>query len=96
MLTNYSGKLFAQSIKNWVLLSWSFQTVEYSPALFGLIMNWVGEILVLGSVENASLLPWFVMTALFHTLMVLETFLFLDNNSVYSYFYFKYYWDISS
>ena len=27
LITNYSGKLFAQSIKNWVLISWSFQTL---------------------------------------------------------------------
>ena len=27
LLTNYSGKIFAQSIKNWVLISWSFQTL---------------------------------------------------------------------
>ena len=27
MLSNYSGKPFARSIKNWVLISWSFQTL---------------------------------------------------------------------
>ena len=27
MLTGYSGTSFAKSIKNWVLISWSFQTV---------------------------------------------------------------------
>ena len=73
MLTNYSGKLFAQSIKNWVLLSWSFQTVGI---LTGSIwayyeLGW-GGFWFWDPVENASLLPWFVMTALFHTLMVLE------------------------
>ena len=27
LLTSYTGKLYAQSIKNWVLISWSFQTL---------------------------------------------------------------------
>ena len=38
----------------------------------GVLRIRLGRILVLGSVENASLLPWFVMTALFHSLIVLE------------------------
>ena len=39
LLTNYSGKLFAQSIKNWVLISWSFQTLGIWLVLFGLITS---------------------------------------------------------
>ena len=73
LLVDYSGKLFAQSIKNWVLLSWSFQTV-------GILTGSVWAYYELGwggfwfwdPVENASLLPWFAMTALIHSLIVLE------------------------
>ncbi len=73
MLSNYSGKLFAQSIKKWVLISWSFQTIGI---LAGSIwayyeLGW-GGFWFWDPVENASLLPWFAMTALFHSLMVLE------------------------
>ena len=73
MLSNYSGKLFAKSIKNWVLVSWSFQTIGI---LTGSIwayyeLGW-GGFWFWDPVENASLLPWFVMTALFHSLIVLE------------------------
>ena len=73
MLTNYSGKDFAKSIKNWVLVSWFFQTIGI---LAGSIwayyeLGW-GGFWFWDPVENASLLPWFVMTALFHSLIVLE------------------------
>ena len=73
MLTNYSGNLFAKSIKNWVLISWSFQSLGI---LVGSIwayyeLGW-GGFWFWDPVENASLLPWFVMTALFHSLIVLE------------------------
>ena len=73
LLTDYSNKLFAQSIKNWVLLSWSFQTVGI---LAGSIwayyeLGW-GGFWFWDPVENASLLPWFAMTALMHSLIVLE------------------------
>ena len=73
LITNYSNKLFAQSIKNWVLLSWSFQTIGI---LAGSIwayyeLGW-GGFWFWDPVENASLLPWFVMTALIHSLIVLE------------------------
>ncbi len=73
LLSNYSNQNFAKSIKNWVLLSWSFQTL-------GIITGSVWAYYELGwggfwfwdPVENASLLPWFAMTALFHSLIVLE------------------------
>ena len=73
LITNYSGKLFAQSIKNWVLISWSFQTLGI---LAGSIwayyeLGW-GGFWFWDPVENASLLPWFAMTALLHSLIVLE------------------------
>ena len=73
LLTDYSDKQFAQSIKNWVLLSWSFQTIGI---LTGSIwayyeLGW-GGFWFWDPVENASLLPWFAMTALIHSLIVLE------------------------
>ena len=73
LLTDYSNKQFAQSIKNWVLLSWSFQTIGI---LAGSIwayyeLGW-GGFWFWDPVENASLLPWFAMTALLHSLIVLE------------------------
>ena len=73
MITNYSDKLFAKSIKTWVLISWSFQTLGI---LVGSIwayyeLGW-GGFWFWDPVENASLLPWFAMTALLHSLLVLE------------------------
>ena len=79
MITNYSNKLFAQSIKSWVLISWTFQTLGI---LVGSIwayyeLGW-GGFWFWDPVENASLLPWFAMTALIHSLLVLE-----KRNSLY-------------
>ena len=73
VITNYSGKSFAQSIKSWVIISWSFQTLGI---LVGSIwayyeLGW-GGFWFWDPVENASLLPWFAMTALLHSLLVLE------------------------
>ena len=73
LLSNFNDKSFAQSIKNWVLISWSFQTVGI---LAGSIwayyeLGW-GGFWFWDPVENASLLPWFAMTALIHSLIVLE------------------------
>jgi len=73
LLTGYSDKMFAHSIKNWVLISWSFQTIGI---LAGSIwayyeLGW-GGFWFWDPVENASLLPWFAMTALMHSLIVLE------------------------
>ncbi len=73
LITDYSDKSFALSIKNWVLISWVFQTLGI---LVGSIwayyeLGW-GGFWFWDPVENASLLPWFAMTALFHSLIVLE------------------------
>ena len=79
LITNYSTSGFAQSIKNWVLVSWVFQTLGI---LVGSIwayyeLGW-GGFWFWDPVENASLLPWFAMTALLHSLLVLE-----KRNSLY-------------
>ena len=73
LITNYSEKSFSLSIKNWVLISWCFQTLGI---LVGSIwayyeLGW-GGFWCWDPVENASLLPWFAMTALFHSLIVFE------------------------
>jgi cytochrome c-type biogenesis protein CcmF len=73
LITNYSLTAFANSIKNWVLISWCFQTLGI---LVGSIwayyeLGW-GGFWFWDPVENASLLPWFAMTALLHSLIVFE------------------------
>ena len=73
LITNYSQTAFAYSIKNWVLISWCFQTLGI---LVGSIwayyeLGW-GGFWFWDPVENASLLPWFAMTALLHSLIVFE------------------------
>ena len=73
LITNYPSKDFARSIKNWVIISWAFQTLGI---LAGSIwayyeLGW-GGFWFWDPVENASLLPWFAMAALMHSLIVLE------------------------
>ena len=73
LVTDYSEKQFAYSIKNWVLVSWGFQSLGI---LIGSIrayyeLGW-GGFWFWDPVENASLLPWFAMTALFHSVIVLD------------------------
>jgi len=73
ILSNNDGKNFALSIKIWVLISWSFQSL-------GIIVGSIWAYYELGwggfwfwdPVENASLIPWFCMTALVHSVLVLE------------------------
>ncbi len=73
ILSNSNGKNFASSIKVWVLISWSFQSL-------GIIVGSIWAYYELGwggfwfwdPVENASLIPWFCMTALAHSVLVLE------------------------
>jgi len=80
LVSGYDGKLFAQSIKTWVKISWCFQTM-------GIIVGSIWAYYELGwggfwfwdPVENASLLPWFAITALMHSLIVLE-----KRNTLYS------------
>ena len=73
ILSNFNGKNFASSIKVWILISWSFQSL-------GIIVGSIWAYYELGwggfwfwdPVENASLIPWFCMTALAHSVLVLE------------------------
>ena len=73
LLSGVKGEEFAKSIKFWVLLTWIFQTL-------GILVGSVWAYYELGwggfwfwdPVENASLLPWFAMTALMHSIILLE------------------------
>ena len=73
LLSGFKGKLFANSIKPWIFISWSFQTL-------GIVVGSIWAYYELGwggfwfwdPVENASLMPWFVMTALIHSVLVLQ------------------------
>ena len=73
IITSYKGKLFAESIKPWIIITWSFQTL-------GIILGSIWAYYELGwggfwfwdPVENISLMPWFVITALMHSIIVLE------------------------
>ncbi len=80
LISEYKGKGFALSIKPWILISWCFQTL-------GIIAGSIWAYYELGwggfwfwdPVENVSLMPWFAITALMHSVIVLE-----KRNSVYS------------
>jgi len=73
LVSKIDAKSLATSIKPWVLVSWFFQTV-------GILVGSIWAYYELGwggywfwdPVENSSLMPWFVMTALLHSVLVLE------------------------
>ena len=73
LISKIDSQLLAISIKPWVLVSWFFQTV-------GILVGSIWAYYELGwggywfwdPVENSSLMPWFVMTALLHSILVLE------------------------
>jgi len=64
---------WAQHIKKWVIISWIFLTI-------GIMLGSIWAYYELGwggfwfwdPVENVSLMPWFCLTALLHTVIVLE------------------------
>jgi cytochrome c-type biogenesis protein CcmF len=80
LVSDYRGKLFAQSIKTWVKISWCFQTLGITVGSIWAYyeLGW-GGFWFWDPVENASLLPWFAITALMHSLIVLE-----KRNTLYS------------
>ena len=93
MITDYNDKSFAKSIKSWVLISWTFQTLGI---LVGSIwayyeLGW-GGFWFWDPVENASLLPWFAMTLYFIGFRKKEFVIFLVNNTLLTNFYFECYW----
>jgi len=73
ILSEYNGREFALSIKTWVQISWVFQTLGITVGSIWAYyeLGW-GGFWFWDPVENASLLPWFAITALMHSVMVLE------------------------
>ena len=73
LISKIDSKSLAVSIKPWVLVSWFFQTL-------GILVGSIWAYYELGwggywfwdPVENSSLMPLFVMTALLHSILVLE------------------------
>ncbi len=73
LICKFGGKNFAKITKPWVLVSWFFQTL-------GILVGSIWAYYELGwggywfwdPVENSSLIPWFLMTALLHSILVLE------------------------
>lgn len=73
LVTQQDKRQFALSIKNYVFITWFFQTLGI---LAGSIwayyeLGW-GGFWFWDPVENSSLMPWFAMNALAHSLIVLE------------------------
>ena len=70
---NYISKIWAKHIKVWILVSWIFLTL-------GIMLGSIWAYYELGwggfwfwdPVENVSLMPWVCLTALLHSIMVLE------------------------
>ena len=73
MLTDYVNQKWASGIKYWIIFSWFFLTIGI---LLGSIwayyeLGW-GGFWFWDPVENISLMPWLCLTALVHTIIVLE------------------------
>jgi len=70
---NYVGSKWAGSLKNWVVISWASLGI-------GIMLGSIWAYYELGwggfwfwdPVENISLMPWFCLTALIHSIIVLE------------------------
>ena len=73
LISNLPAKEFAASIKNWVIFTWFFQTLGiFAGSVWAYYELGWGGFWFWDPVENASLLPWFCMTALMHSIIVLE------------------------
>ena len=73
LISNLPAKDFAVSIKNWVIFTWFFQTLGiFAGSVWAYYELGWGGFWFWDPVENASLLPWFCMTALMHSIIVLE------------------------
>ena len=80
ILSGYNGKQFALAIKSWVLISWVFQTIGITVGSIWAYyeLGW-GGFWFWDPVENVSLMPWLCLTALLHSILVLEKKLFLTS-----------------
>ncbi len=73
LIAGIVNKTWASHIKKWIMTSWIFLTL-------GIMLGSIWAYYELGwggfwfwdPVENVSLMPWFCLTALFHTIIVLE------------------------
>ena len=94
------NKNWAIHIKKWIFTTWIFLT---AGILLGSIwayyeLGW-GGFWFWDPVENVSLMPWFCLTALLHTIIILEKrpiIKILDTNFSYYNFYIKYEWNFFS
>ena len=83
LIENNITKEWATYLKSWILVSWIFLTLGI---LLGSIwayyeLGW-GGFWFWDPVENVSLMPWFCLTALLHTIIVLEKRLSLKSWSI--------------
>ena len=71
MLSDQIGKQWAQIIRPWVLLAWSFLTLGITSGSWWAYreLGW-GGYWFWDPVENASLMPWLSGTALLHSIIV--------------------------
>lgn len=73
IIQNYVNSQWAKNLKNWVIISWFFLTI-------GIVLGSIWAYYELGwggfwfwdPVENISLMPWLCLTALVHSVIVLE------------------------
>ena len=73
LVQGYVNKDWASHIKKWIMISWIFLTL-------GIMVGSIWAYYELGwggfwfwdAVENVSLMPWFCLTALLHTIIILE------------------------
>ena len=73
IIQNYVDNKWAKNLKNWVIVSWVFLTI-------GIMLGSIWAYYELGwggfwfwdPVENISLMPWLCLTALIHSIIVLE------------------------
>ena len=72
MIVNFVSKIWAQSIKIWVLISWIFLTLGITLGSIWAYyeLGW-GGFWFWDPVENVSLMPWFALTALLHSIIIL-------------------------
>ena len=73
IIQNYVNSQWAANLKNWIIISWVFLTI-------GIVLGSIWAYYELGwggfwfwdPVENISLMPWLCLTALLHSIIVLE------------------------
>jgi len=72
LLARYPGEKWIHLTRKWTMIAWMFQSMGFCSARTGLRSAGLGRVLGLGSVENASFLPWLTGTAFLHSVMMQE------------------------